>query len=102
MIAERPENPQTLLAAMRHFDCETARRYVESIKWTDGPVCPKCGSMNVGTLKRGGMFQCREKGCRKQFSLIVGTIFEGTHIPMDKWCLGVWQIANCKNGVSSC
>jgi transposase-like protein len=103
MIADSPKPPQTLLEAVRHFDAETARQYVQAIKWPDGPVCPKCGSVNVGTIKsRNGMHQCREKQCRCQFSLIKGTIFEGTHLRLDQWCLGVWQIVNCKNGVSSC
>jgi transposase-like protein len=102
MIAER-KNPATLLEAMRHFDCETARRYLESIKWPQGAFCPKCGSVNVGTIaSRNGMRQCREKGCRCQFSLIKGTIMEGTHLRLDQWCMAVWMIVNCKNGVSSC
>jgi transposase-like protein len=91
-----------LLAALRHFDPETARAYVASIKWPNGPVCPKCGSVNVGTIKGRGTFQCREKGCRKQFSLISGTIFEATHLRLDQWCAAVWMIVNCRNGVSSC
>jgi hypothetical protein len=102
MIADAPKLPQTLLDAVKHFDPETARRYVESIKWADGPACPKCGSVSVYAIKRGAMHQCREKGCRCQFSLIRDTIFQGTHLTLDKWCLAVWQIANCKNGVSSC
>lgn len=97
-------NPQTLLEAMRHFDPETARAYVASIKWPTGePVCPKCGSINVGTIKsRNGMKQCREKECRLQFSLTKGTVFESSHLRLDQWCVGVWMIVNCRNGVSSC
>jgi hypothetical protein len=99
MIAER-KNPATLMEAVRYFDSETARRYVESIKWPEGPFCTACGSTNVGTIKTRGVKQCRD--CRKQVSLTKGTIMEGTHLPLDQWCLAVWMIANCKNGVSSC
>src|SRR5690606_32774735 len=94
--------PQTLLAAMRHFDPDTARRYVESIKWPGGACCPQCGSVNVGEIKSRARYQCREKGCRKQFSLYTGTIFEGTHLRLDQWVAGVWMIVNCRNGISSC
>jgi transposase-like protein len=94
--------PQTLMAAVRHFDPETASRYIEGIKWPDGPVCPECGSVNVGRIKSRNRHQCREKGCRRQFSLLTGTIMEGTHLSLDKWVAAVWMIVNCRNGVSSC
>jgi transposase-like protein len=96
------ENPKTLMEAMRYFDPDRAQAFVASIKWPDGACCPKCGSMNVGEIKSRRRFQCREKGCRKQFSLITDTIMEGTHLSLDKWCAAAWMIANCRNGVSSC
>lgn len=73
------KTPQTLLSAMRYFTPDVADAYVASIKWPHGPCCPKCGSFNVGAIKSRRRFQCREKGCRKQFSLIADTIMEGTH-----------------------
>jgi len=97
------KTPNTLLAAMRHFTPDVAREYIAGIKWSDGVrPCPKCGSVNTAPLKSRGLNQCREKGCRKQFSLTVGTIFEGTHLRLDQWIAGIWLIANCRNGVSSC
>lgn len=94
--------PRTLMEAMRYFDLETAAKYVESIKWPGGPVCPKCGSVNIGRIASRARFQCREKGCRKQFSLITDTVFESTHLSLDKWMAAVWMIVGCRNGVSSC
>lgn len=96
------KNPRTLLEAMRHFDPETAQAYIEAIKWPDGPCCPKCGSIKVGRIVSRNRLQCRERGCRKQFSLITGTIFESTHLKLDQWIVAVWLIVNCRNGVSSC
>lgn len=101
MIADN-RKPNTLLAAVRYFDRETAQDYVESIKWPEGPVCPSCGSVNVGYIKSRARHQCREKGCRKQFSHTTGTIMESTHLGLDQWMVGVWLIVNCRNGVSSC
>ncbi len=72
------------------------------IKWPDGPCCPQCGSVNVGYIQSRRRHQCREKGCRKQFSVLTGTIFEGTHLRLDQWVVAVWMIVNCRNGVSSC
>jgi len=94
--------PNTLVAAVRYFNSENAEAYIESIKWPEGPACPKCGSVSVGRIKSRNRLQCREKGCRKQFSLITGTIMEATHLKLDQWLIAVWMIANCRNGVSSC
>lgn len=96
------KNPNTLLQAVRHFDPDTAESYVKGIKWPGGACCPECGSVNVGEIKSRRRYQCREKGCRKQFSLLTGTIFEGTHLRLDQWIMAVWMIVNCRNGVSSC
>jgi transposase-like protein len=46
------------------------------------------------------MFKCRD--CKKQFSVKVGTIFEDSPLPLDKWFVAVWSITNAKNGISSC
>lgn len=70
------KNPRTLLDAMRHFDPETAQAYIEAIKWSDGPCCPKCGSIKVGRIVSRNRLRCRERECRCQFSLMTGTIFE--------------------------
>lgn len=102
MVSLAPSKPGTLLAAARYFTPEACAAYITGIKWPDGPCCPKCGSISVGEIKSRARFQCREKGCRKQFSLITDTIMEATHLRLDQWILGVWQIVNCRNGVSSC
>ena len=47
------------------------------------------------------MWTYRENHERKQFSIKVGTIFEGSPIPPDQWMAAMWTIANCKNGLSS-
>ncbi|MCB9840739.1 MAG: IS1595 family transposase [Phycisphaeraceae bacterium] len=97
------KKPQTLVAAIRFFDADTADSYLASIKWPDGqPCCPRCGSVNVGWIKSRRRFQCREKACRKQFSTTTGTILEGTHLTSDQWIAAVWMIVNCRMGVSSC
>ena len=41
------------------------------------------------------------KGCKRQFTVKVGTIFEDSPITLDKWMIGMWMLVNCKNGVSS-
>jgi transposase-like protein len=90
-----------LLAAIEYFsDPKVCFDTVVSAKWgTAGPSCPKCESTRLSFLTTRLMWTCLE--CRKQFSVKVGTIFEDSPIPFNKWLCAMWLVANCKNGVSS-
>jgi len=96
--------PTTLIEAVRHFsDLQVCHDYMVGLKWPDGRiVCPKCGADRVGEIKSRRLLQCKAKGCRKQFSAKVGTIFEDSPLGLDKWFVAVWCVANAKNGISSC
>ena len=98
------ENPQTLLEAVRAYsDLERCHREMTKIKWPSGEVvCPKCDGVDIGKILSRRMFQCRNKNCRKQFSVKVGTIFEDSPLGLDKWFVAIWCITNAKNGISSC
>jgi transposase-like protein len=102
-MSKNTDIPQSLLAAVRYFsDLDICHEYMVRIKWPDGKVaCPKCGGENVGEIKSRKMFQCKTKGCRKQFSTKVDTIFEDSPLGLDKWFVAVWSIVNAKNGISS-
>jgi len=96
------KQPKTLLEAVRYFsDLDMATEFVTSLRWPDGPVCPKCGLVDKKHyyLKTRRVWKCRS--CKKQFSVKVGTIFEDSPLGLDKWLPAVWLIANCKNGISS-
>jgi len=95
--------PTTLIEAVRYFsDLDVCHAYMLSIKWPDGKItCPACGGDKVGNISSRRMFQCKTKGCRKQFSTKVGTIFEDSPLGLDKWFVAVWCITNAKNGISS-
>jgi transposase-like protein len=94
--------PETLMEAVRFFaDLDVCHNYLASLKWPDGVItCPRCGAATVGFIQSRRMYQCR--GCRKQFSVKVGTIFEDSPLGLDKWFVAVWCITNAKNGISSC
>ena len=95
----------------KHFgDEDAARELLEGLRWPDGPVCPHCGGTNPYTLKarptskrpgRKGLYKCRAKACRKQFTVTVGTIFEDSHIPISKWLLAIHLLAASKKGMSA-
>lgn len=98
------DTPKTLLEAVRYFaDQDVCFSHMLAVKWPDGTItCPKCKGTNVGVIKSRRMLQCKAKGCRKQFSTKVGTIFEDSPLGLDKWFVAIWCIAAAKNGVSSC
>lgn len=95
------EGPKTLIEAVRYFsDKKVCHDYMVKIKWPDGKiVCPKCGGDNIGFLATREIYKCR--GCKKQFSCKVDTIFEGSPLGLDKWFVAIWMESNCKNGISS-
>jgi transposase-like protein len=94
--------PTTLLEATRYFaDLDTATAFVASFRWPDGPECPSCGNKELGYTKTRRLWQCKDKACKRQFTVKVGTIFEDSPIPLDKWLTSMWLIANAKNGISS-
>jgi transposase-like protein len=86
-------------------DADKAREYLEATRWPHGPVCPRCGSVDdqvtkmEGTAHRPGLYNC--KGCRKQFSVTVGTVYERSHIPLNKWLLATHLMCAGKKGVSA-
>src|SRR3990167_527318 len=94
--------PKTLLDAVRYFaDEDVALAFVVNVRddWRDGPICPRCESRENSFLKTRRIWKC--KGCQKQFSVKVGTIFEDSPIPLSKWLPAMWMLVNDKNGISS-
>jgi transposase-like protein len=94
--------PKTLQEAIKHFANEqVCIDTVASLRWPNGPVCPKCGGKDHYYLATQRRWKCKAKGCAKQFSVKVGTIFEDSAIALDKWLIALWMLVNCKNGISS-
>jgi transposase-like protein len=99
-MSSRKPLPKTLLEAVRYFsDIDLCTEYFASIRWPNGPVCPRCGSVEHSYLKTRRIWKC--KACKRQFSVKVGTIFEDSPLGLDKWLPAVWLAANSKNGISS-
>jgi len=80
----------SVLSEPYFHDEAAAYQFLEGILWPHGPTCPHCGNADaakIGALKgkttRVGLKKCYE--CRKQFTVKVGTVYEDSHIPLDKW-----------------
>lgn len=94
--------PTTLVDAIKYFsDEQVCIDAVAEMKWPDGKMsCSGCGEIdNAIWLANQKRWKCR--GCKKQFSVKVGTIFHDSSLGLDKWMVAMWMLANCRNGVSS-
>lgn len=75
--------------------------------WDTMPACPRCGDTNVyqimdrttGERSKRFLWDCR--GCRKQFTVRIGTVFEDSRIPLRHWCYAFWAACASKKGVSA-
>jgi transposase-like protein len=101
MTNDTMKRPVTLQQAIVYFsDPDRAFRYATELRWPDAKInCPRCGSDQHSFVKTRRIWFC--KGCKQQFSVKVGTIFEDSALGLDKWMTAVWMIVNAKNGVSS-
>jgi hypothetical protein len=90
------------MEAVRYFaDADRTLETMVALRWPTGVFCPTCGRTDARFIATRRLWECKEKHVRKQFSAKVGTIFEDSPLPLDKWFVAVWAIANCKNGISS-
>jgi transposase-like protein len=91
-----------------------AYAYLESLRWDGTPTCAHCGSENVAYMapKNGAsretrtgaqserrVWQCRD--CRKQFSVLTGTVMHGTKIAVRIWVMVFFELCASKNGVAA-
>lgn len=79
---------------------EKCVEYLRQSKWKDGEFCPFCGCPKIYAFKDGKNFKCAD--CRKRFSIRVGTIFEDSKIPLQKWFMAIYLVTAHKKGISSC
>jgi len=94
--------PTTLIEAIRYFaDPDNCQDLLIAMRWPDGVTCPTCGSKEYSYLTTRRLWKCKNKHKRQMFSIKVGSIFEDSPLPLDKWLVAMWLIINCKNGISS-
>lgn len=72
--------------------------------WPDGPICPHCGVEGEATLMEGkttrpGLYQCN--ACRQPFTVTVGTLYERSKIPLNKWLAATHLLMASKKGISA-
>jgi transposase-like protein len=97
------ESHLTLYEAVTFFsEFENCLKFMSCLRWPDGFVkCPRCGSSHVVYLAKQRKWKCYAKHASPTFTLKTGTVFEDSPISLSKWVVAVWQVVNCKNGISS-
>ena len=91
----------SLISLVSHFNSDKrCRDFITEQRWGKTVVCPFCGSVHVYTCTNGdNQFKCGD--CHKRFSCLVGTIFENTKLPLQKWFMAMYLISSHKKGISS-
>jgi len=89
---------------VRFTSPDAARRHLERLLWRDGPVCAHCRVAGQATALKGkstrpGVYWCN--ACRKPFSVTVGTIYERSHIPLNKWLYANHLLCENPKGMSA-
>jgi transposase-like protein len=89
-----------------YSDEDKAREHLEKLLWPEGPFCPHCGNADLekitklaGKSTRPGVYKCNE--CEKPFSVTVGTVFESSHVPLNKWLYAAHKLNSGKKGTSA-
>jgi len=83
----------------KYHDEDDCRAYLEELRFPDGVICPHCNSKSISRVEAYHIFECRS--CGYQFSVITGTIFQDTHLPLWKWFTAIYLMIESKKGISA-
>jgi transposase-like protein len=96
------KEPKSLQEAIVYFsNPDNCIDYIAIRRWPTGVICPGCGATKVSFNATRRTWKCGSHHPKREFSIKVGTIYEDSPIPLDKWLTATWMLTNCKNGVSS-
>jgi transposase-like protein len=88
-------------------DEKAAVEFMEKQRWGAHPACPHCGDLDVYRMKdsktgeRQANYRWRCHGCKEQFTVRIGTVFEESRIELRHWCFAFWRASTSKKGVSA-
>lgn len=81
-------------------DNQVAIDHFRAIRWKNGEFCPHCGHDKIYMPKdKVGRYTCAQ--CHQRFSILVGTIFENTKLPLRVWFGAIWLLTNHPKGIAS-
>jgi transposase-like protein len=89
-----------LMKLMEAFDTESeCREYLEGLRWPKGLACPRCSGTTISRIAKRDQFDC--DSCRYQFSVMSGTIFHDSHLPLPKWFAATYLLCESRKGMSA-
>jgi hypothetical protein len=100
VLKKRAEDDLSFLDFQNTFNTEEAcREYLFKLRWPNGFVCENCGHTEYYSIKGRHLCQCKQ--CKKQHSVMVGTLFQDTHLPLLKWFWAIYLVSRDKRGISA-
>jgi hypothetical protein len=90
----------SLMAFLDHYGSEDqCRAALAKVRWPGGFRCEGCSHRGHCHLKCRDVYQCNR--CKRQVSLISGTLFAETKLPLRTWFLAIYLLTQHKNGISA-
>lgn len=80
---------------------DKCRQALQAARWPNGFVCPACGGASRTSYERGGLRYWQCGGCQRQTSLLSGTVFEASKLPLSRWFMAMQLLTQSKNNVSA-
>ena len=97
---KKPNQQMNLIRLMDDFHSdERCRTYLEELRWPNGVRCPRCESPKCYYTQTRRQYECDL--CGYHFSVTSGTMLHDTHLPLQKWLVGVYLMVEAKKGVSA-
>ena len=90
-----------ILLEPRFHDEEAARAWFEATRWPEGPVCPSCRTASPYATKKAGRYRCSLRSCRRDFTVMTGTVMERSHAKLTQWAAAFYLCASSKKGFSA-
>jgi len=88
-------------AEPQFHDEDAARAWFEAARWPNGPICPKCGNANHYATNKAGRYRCAGSKCRKDFTVMTGSVMERSHAKLTQWAAAFHLAASSKKGFSA-
>lgn len=99
MVMKQKQEMNIMNLVEQYNSDDACRGILVKLRWPDGVVCPRCQSKSIRNSYTRDQFDCAD--CGYQFSVITGTIFKDTHLPLQKWFVAIYLMIESKKGISA-
>jgi transposase-like protein len=94
------KHEMNIFRLMSEYDTDgECRATLEELRWPNGVTCPRCDSPKISRIAARNQFDC--DSCRYQFSVLAGTVFQDSKLPLQKWFMAVYLMCESRKGISA-